>query len=94
MDSFERIAAYHRRALAFMLDALDLPDVDAAARPASGATSLDRHTLQLLRENEELRLRVAALEHALTPGDDELETLAREADARRVREGAPPPNDI
>ena len=94
MDSFDRIAAYHRRTLAFMLNALALPDVDADARRASDPPALDRHTVQLLRENEELRLRVAALEHALMPADEELDALARETDARRSRRDLPSLNDI
>jgi hypothetical protein len=77
-----------------MLNVLELPEVDVGARPASGPPSLDLHTLQLIRENEELRLRVAALEHALMPGDDELDALAREADARRSRRDQPAFNDI
>ena len=92
MDSFDRIAAYHRRTLAFMLDALALPGLGAT--PALAPPSLDRQTLQLLRENEELCLRVAALEHAQMPGDDELDALAREADARRSRRDLPSLNDI
>jgi hypothetical protein len=88
MDQLHKVATYHHRALQFMLDTLGLHDIHDVAHCAARIVALEHDALELIRANEHLRQRLAALELALAPDDAELEALAREGEPRaaRVRE--------
>ena len=82
MDPFDQVAAHQRRALDFMLDALNLTPVPEDTERLARLFAAERAGDGLISENEQLRQRVTDLERALAPDDAELENLAREADRR------------
>jgi hypothetical protein len=85
MDSFDHAAAQQRRALDFMLDALDLHHARDEAHRGASLLAFEPGAHGLMRAYERLLRRVADLERALVPDNAELEALAREADARAAR---------
>ena len=76
------IASHQRQALDFMLDALGLQHVKDEAHRAARLMELEQQVPALLRENRQLRLRVAQLEHELNPDEAELDGLERKIDSR------------
>jgi hypothetical protein len=71
MDTFDKVTAHHHRALDFMLDALDLDHVRDEAHRGVCVFALERRAHELIRDNQRLRRRVAALERALLPDEEE-----------------------
>ena len=88
MDPFEQAAAHHRRALDFMLDALNLQDARDEAHSGARLFAFELDAHGLVRAYSRLLRRVAELERALAPDDAELDALAREADMCRGERGA------
>ena len=85
MDTFDQAAAQQRRALDFMLDALDLQDARDEAHRGASLFAIASHAHGLIHAYQRLLRRVGELERALAPDDAELEALAREADTRAAR---------
>ena len=76
------IANHQRQALDFMLDALGLQHARDEAHRAARLMELEQQVPALLSENRRLRLRVAQLEHELSPDEADLDALQREVDSR------------
>ena len=76
------IANHQRQALDFMLDALGLQHFKDEAHRAARLMELEQQVPALLSENRRLRLRVAQLEHELSPDEADLDALQREIDSR------------
>ena len=91
MDPLDQVAAQQRRALDFMLDALNLTPVCEDTERLARLFAAEQVARGLIRENRQLRQRVTELEHAVHPADAELEALAREAD--RLESAGDQPTD-
>ena len=82
MDPFDPSVGHQRRALDFMLDALNLTPAREDTERLARLFAAEQVSDGLFRENQQLRQRVTELEHASRPDDAELEALAREAERR------------
>lgn len=85
MDPSDQAAAHHRRALDFMLDALDLQDARDEAHRGARLFASAPYAQELIRAYSLLLRRVAELERALAPDEAELDALARAADKRSAQ---------
>ena len=84
MDPFEKAAAYQRDALDSLLDALDLDHAGDEIERTVRVYALAQGAHELIRANQRLRRRVAELERAVAPDDEEMEALARAAEERET----------
>jgi hypothetical protein len=84
MDPFAKADAYQRDALDFMLHELDLDHPDDERQHAVRMHVLGPGAHELIRSYQRLLRRVAELERAVAPDEEEMKALAHAAEKREA----------